>query len=203
MMPLWQLAAIGLGLGVLLALLVLRRRQTAADADAPVPHVYELDPDEWQDVSRAARRRLLLRGGRRLRGRPSAVFRRHRDGALRVALDKAHSYDGRPQWPDIYELTLHMGRLVRAWPGARVGGIIRYADAVVPVPWSAELFADLEVLAAEYRAAMKSGTPPDPRPLHGRAMAAEGGAADDGAPDPAAGSPRAQPKRQTSIASTP
>lgn len=203
MMPLWQLAAIGAGLGALLALLVLRRRRAAAAADAPVPHAYELDPDEWRDVSRAARRRLLLRRGQRLRGRPDAVFRRHRDGALRVALDKAHSYDGRPRWPDIYELTLHMGRLQHAWPGAGVGGVIRYADAVVPVPWSPELFADLEVMAAEYRAARKSGIPPDPRPLHGRAMAAENEPADSGASEPAAESRRPQPKRQMSIASTP
>ena len=198
MMPLWQLAAIGLGLGLILVLLVLQRRRAAANADTPVPYVYDLDPDEWYDVSRAARRRLLLRGGQRMQGRPSAVFRRHRDGALRVALDKAHSYDGRPQWPDIYELTLHMGRLARAWPGARVGGIILYADAVVPVPWSPGLFADLEVMAAEYRAARRTGTPPDPRPLHERAMAT-GNETPAAEPAPAP----AQPKRQTSIASTP
>lgn len=203
MMSLLQLAAIGAGLGALLGLLVLRRWRATAEADAPVPHVYELDPDEWQDVSRAARRRLMLRGGQRLRGRPDAVFRRHRDGALRVALDKAHSYDGRPQWPDIYELTLHMGRLARAWPGTRIDGVIRYADAVVPVPWSPELFADLEVIAAEYRAARKSGVPPDPRPLHGRAMAAEREAAEGGTSVPAAEPRRPQPKRQMSIASTP
>lgn len=200
MMPLWQSTAIALGLAALLVLIVLRRRRAAADADAPVPHVYELDPDEWRDVSRAARWRLLLRGSQRMRGQPGAVFRRHRDGALCVALDKAHCYHGRPRWPDIYELTLHMGRLSGVWPGARIGGVIRYVDAVVPVPWSAELFADLEVMAAEYRAARKSGTPPDPRPLHDRAMAADAG-------EPVAvadpGSRHTQPKRQTSMASTP
>lgn len=203
MIPLDQLAPVGLGLCLLLALLVLRRWRTGADADTPVPHVYELDPDEWQDITRRARLRLLRGRGQRLHGRPSAVFRRQRDGALRVGLDKPHSYDGRPQWPDIYELTLHMGRLARAWPEADLGGVIRYADAVVPVPWSPELFADLEVMAAEYREAVKRGTPPDPRPLQSRAMSVDGDDTDAAAAQPAAPSQPPQPKRQMSIASTP
>lgn len=186
MTPLVELAPIGLGLGVLLALLVLRRWRAGAHADAPAPHAYELDPDEWRDISRRARLRLMLGRGRGLRGQPNAVFRRQSDGALRVGLDKAHSYDGRPQWPDIYELTLHMGRVARVWPGSRLGGVIRYADAVVPLPWSPELFADLEVMAAEYRAAKKNGTPPDPRPLQGRALTVDGDDSDARTSDSAA-----------------
>jgi|GEM_PF-2596763 len=170
----WQIGLLAAAALAGAALLLARRRRAGAaeapaDAGDPFEH-FRLDAADWQLITGKARWRSRLRRGSGLSGHPDAVFRRREDGSVRVALHKPRVYDGRPEWSDVYELTLHMGRLSRCWPNAAIDGVLRYTDRLVPVPWSPNLFADLAIMAAEYRVADATGEPPDARGLRERAL---------------------------------
>ncbi len=161
-MSLPMILAAGAALLILVALLALQRRRaattpaaadSAADTSGNQPpddasSHHGLATDQWRPLGTGGGLMAVARGGRHgirlLRDSTVAVYRAVDGDAIRLVQAHDHVYGGRPNWTHIAEITRAMGKAERCWPGAELGGILRYTDRAVPVEYSPRLVADLE-----------------------------------------------------------